>query len=218
MAQAGPRFYAARMTFKSLRALAFSLSFVAVAATPARAQSPAQPVAAPTVPRIDLSLGYQYVTYGLPSRAEPRGYYLDASFNANNGVGLVVRGAASFSSFDFQTDTAAYHDRVTLKQSHIGVRYSRRLDRVTPFAQILIGSRDYVVDRTTTNRSTNAITSGSSSLGADTVGNVGAGVTLHLGERAGLRVAADYERVWYHGGTTNGVRLLVGGVYAIKSR
>jgi hypothetical protein len=210
--------YAAHMPFKNLCALAFSMSVIQFSAGAASAQSPAPPASAPTVPRIDLSIGYQHVKYGLPSRSEPRGFYLDAGFNARNGLGVVVQSAASFSSFDFETDAAAYHDRVTLKQGRVGVRYSRRRLHVTPFGQILIGSRDYLVSRTTTNRSTNASTSGSSSLGADTVGAVGAGVTLHLRERVGLRVTADYERVWYHDGATNGVRLLVGGVYAIKPR
>jgi hypothetical protein len=206
------------MTFKSLCAFAFTASVINLSAGQARAESPASPASAPSVPRVDLSVGYQHVNYGFPSRTEPRGFYIDASLNAQNGLGVVVHSAASFSSFDFQTDTAAYHDRVTLRQNRFGVRYSRRLRHVTPFAQILIGSRDYLVNRTTTNRSTNARTSGSSSLGADSVGTAGAGVTLHLTERMGLRVAADYEHVWYHGGTTKGVRFLVGGVYAIKSR
>ncbi len=217
-AQACPRFYTAPMTFKNLAALAFSVSLINVSAGPARAQSPVPPAAASTVPRADLSAGYQYVKYGLPTRAEPRGFYLDASFNAHNGLGVVVHSAASFSSFDFQTDSATYHDRVTLRQTRVGVRYSRRLVHVTPFAQILIGSRNYLVNRTTTNRSTNVSTSGSSSLGADTVRTAGAGVTVHLSERVGVRIAADYERVWYHGGATNGVRLLVGGVFAKKRR
>lgn len=41
-------------------------------------------------------------------------------------------------------------------------------------------------------------------------------MTLHLSDRMGVRIAADYEHVWYQGGTTNGVRLLMGGVWAIK--
>ena len=206
------------MTFKNICAVAFSISVINFSAGLARAQSPAPSAPAPTVPRVDLSIGYQHVKYGFPSRNEPRGFYLDASLNARNGLGLVIHSAASFSSFDFQTDATAYHDRVTLKQNRLGVRYSRRLLHVTPFAQILIGSRDYLVTRTTTNRSTNASTSGSSSLGADTVGTAGAGVTLHLSERMGLRMAADYEHVWYTGGVTNGIRVQVGGVYAVKIR
>ena len=206
------------MTFKNPCAIAFSVSLISILASPANAQSLVPPTPAPTVPRIDISVGYQYVEYGLPSRKERKGLYFDASVNAHNGVGLVLQSGASFSAFDFQTDTTSYHDRVTLQQHRVGVRYSRRLSHVTPFAQILIGSRNYVVNRTMTSRSTNASASGTSSLGADTVGGAGAGLTLHLGERAGLRIAADYERVWYQGGATHGVRLLVGGVYAIKSR
>lgn len=206
------------MTFRNLCAVAICVCVIHLSVGPASAQSPAPPVADPKVPWVDLSVGYQHVKYGFPSRNEPRGFYLDASLNARNGLGLVIHSAASFSSFDFQTDATAYHDRVTLKQNRLGVRYSRRLLHVTPFAQILIGSRDYLVTRTTTSRSTNVSTSGSSSLGADTVGTAGAGVTLHLSERMGLRMAADYEHVWYTGGVTNGVRLQIGGVYAIKIR
>lgn len=206
------------MTFKHLSAVVFCISVISISAGSAQAQTPAPPAAPPAVPRIDLSIGYQYVKYGLPTQAEARGAYLDTSFNAQNGLGVVLQSGASFNSFDFQNDTASYHDQVTLRQSRVGVRYSRRLLHVTPFAQVLIGSRNYIVNRTASNRSTNFATSGTSSLGADTLGTVGAGVTLHLAERMGVRVTADYERVWYYGGATNGVRLLAGGVYAIKLR
>ena len=173
------------MTFKNICAVAISACVIHLSAGPASAQSPAPPVADPTVPWIDLSVGYQHVKYGFPSRNEPRGFYLDASLNARNGLGLVVNSGASFSRFDFQTETNTYHDRVTLGLSRIGVRYGRRLLRTTLFAQTLIGTRDYVVRRTTTNRRTNTSTSGSSSRGADRIGTIGAGATLQCNARCG---------------------------------
>ena len=206
------------MTFNSLRTIALALCTITLSAGSALAQASPTPPATPEIPLIDVSVGYQRVEYGFPSRTEARGAYIEASLNAKNGVGLFLHSATSYSYFEFQTDTASYRDQVQLRQNRLGLRYSRRLAHVTPFAQVLVGSRDYYVERTTTNLTTRAVTIGASSLGADTIGAVGVGLTAHMTQKWGLRVGADYEHVWYTGGTTNGVRLIAGVVFAAKAR
>ena len=206
------------MTFNVTRALLLSTALLIVT-VPAAAQT-APPTQTPKVstalPGIEISVGWQMMRYQFPARTESRGLYLDTVVSVKGGFGLVAQVGQNFSGpFQSTTDTFIYQDSVRLQQSLAGARYSRRRGRLISFAQVLVGSRDYVVTRTTTTKSTGVRRTGSSSLGADSVVQLGAGLTWRSADSFGLRVNTDYQRVFYTGGETNGIRVTAGGVWFI---
>ena len=165
----------------------------------------AAPATAQTTPRAEASGGYQFLSLSSGGESEPfpKGWYVDLAGNLNQTWGVVFEVGGNYKS---QTETATV-GRITatatadikLHEFMGGVRAaSRKNPTVAPFVQVLAGAM--------TGSASFSVTSGAgnttlfSASGAESGTNFavqfGGGVTVGRRDKAGVRIGADYVRIF----------------------
>ena len=163
----------------------------------------AVPVMAQDVPKVDLSGGYNLLRF--TDETLPGGWYADVAGNLSEMIGLVGQVDGNYKTFGFSglsVDTKIHGFMG-------GVRVnSRRNAKAVPFGQVLFGG---------------VRTSGSSNLSGvlpfsvgesetDAALQVGGGVNVMPAGNVGLRVGADYIRMFTPDQGTNVFRFSAGVV------
>ncbi len=211
------------MTLKSGILVVGLAALVAAAAVPASAQG---------LQDLELSAGYQFLKISNDDFDEAdvdtslsKGWYADLSGNLNDWLAVVGQVSGNYKS-DSATvtiggvTTAAEYD-LSVHTFLGGARISsRRNPGVTPFAQVLAG-----LARAGFSGTASATSGGTPIFGFDAdesstdfAMQFGGGVNLNVGERVGLRLGADYLRVFGEDTGINAFRFAVGVVIPLGSR
>ena len=189
----------------TLRVMVFCLAAIAMAV----------PASAQTVPKVELSGGYQFLNFSLSgaNEAMPAGWYFDVAGNLTSMLGVVFQVGGNYKSFEESatiggiTATAAadlkVHDFLG------GVRLNLRSNKaVVPFGQVLVGGINGSVKA-----SASATIPGQAPITFDEEASgtqAGGGVNFGLTDPIGLRAGADYLHVLAPGDGAHLFRFHVG--------
>ncbi len=193
------------------------MAMVAATATPAAAQG---------LQGGTFSAGYQFLTIANDDFDEAdvdtslsKGWYADVSGDLNEWLAIVGQVSGNYQS-DSATvtiggvTTSAEYDLSVHSFLGGGRVSSRRNPGVTPFGQVLAG-----IARVGFSGTASATSGGTPIFGIDADESAtefamqfGGGVDLHVSERVGLRLAADYLRIFGEGAGANAFRFAVGAV------
>ena len=139
-------------------------------------------------PAFEVSGGATYLSSGDITAGFGSGWSASFGWNATDWLGLVGEGgynsdADSFGLLDVEADFVVLM---------LGVRVSRDVWRLRPFAQLLSGATE-ITTRVSTEQPVASVAEFTESRGAV---QVGLGVDVPITRRIALRVAADYRRVF----------------------
>jgi opacity protein-like surface antigen len=195
-------------------ALALCVAVLGVAAVPASAQ---------TVPKVELSGGYQFLNLAVEGRNEsmPAGWYFDVAGNLTPMLGVVFQVGGNYKSLDESVALGGVAATVTADVSvHEflgGVRLNLRSNpSIVPFAQVLAGAIHGSADvsASATLPGIPPIAFDREFSGTNFGLGAGGGVKFALTDAVGLRVGADYLRAFEDEGGANLFRFRVGVVIA----
>ena len=180
------------------------------------------PARAQTVPKAEVSGGYQLLTVNFDEFDETlgTGWYADVAGNLGSVFSVVFQVSGNYKTFEetesFGGVTGTLTASLTVHEFMGGVRVSaRKSRRVTPFGQLLVGgvtASAEVEGRVTLGGETIFETSereSSTNFGLQ----AGGGVTIWLGEKIGVRGAADYVTVFAEEEGVNAFRVAGGVVF-----
>jgi hypothetical protein len=156
---------------------------LAIAVSNARAQE--------TTPSAEFSASYSFLREGLQDGVNANGGSVSVAVNPNRWLGVVADvGGYHAAPFNNSLNTVTYL---------FGPRFSyRRLSKVTPFAQVLVGGAH--------------LSGGGASANGFTV-SAGGGIDLSVSQRLALRTQVDYIGIRPNDHVLNAVRGSFGIVY-----
>lgn len=172
----------------------------------------ARPAAAQDAPKGELSGGYQFFSGKGEGEDEewekfPKGWYVDVAGNATNSVGIVGQVSGNYKHFDDDDFDFKIHTFM------VGVRGSSQ-GQVRGFGQFLVGGANLKGGDNTDSVSE-----------TDLAIQLGGGVNVMGSGSVGLRVGADYLRIFAKddgdlsgGEDVNGFRFVVGVVFGLGGR
>lgn len=166
-----------------IRSLALCLVVLAVAL----------PAAAQEVPKIEVSGGYSLMrlTRGLgidlsDVKETLQGWYVDVTANETAMLAVVAQVGGGYQTVRNQN--------VRVREFAAGARLNRRMsERMVPFVQVLVGITHFSPNIGYTNIEQQPGRSNNASF------HVGGGVSLRSAARIGLRVGAEYVRIFTEG-------------------
>ena len=161
------------------------------------------PAAAQTVPRAEVSAGYQFLSATLITRDEslPKGWYVDVAGNVTRVLSIVFQAGGNYKGYEetLSTGIGTVTTNVSMKVHEFlgGVRASARTKSgVSPYGQVLVGAVNHSLafsQSFTGPFATGPHTSNESATNFAFV--AGGGVTVGLGRAIGVRGAVDYMQV-----------------------
>jgi opacity protein-like surface antigen len=179
----------------------------------------AVPAFAQSFPKVELSGGYQFLNFSAEDESEsmPKGWYFDVAGNLSPMIGLVFQVGGNYKTFDESVSlggiTATASADLSVHEFLGGVRLNARSNSaIVPFGQVLVGaiSASVEVSGSTTIPGMAPITFNEEDSGTDFGLEAGGGVNFALSDSLGLRVGADYLRVFADDGGANAFRFAVG--------
>ena len=190
--------------------LALGVAAMGIAAVPASAQ---------TVPTVEVSGGYQFLNLAVEGESEslPAGWYADVAANLTPMFGVVFQVGGNYKTFDESVVvggiSASAEADVNVHQFLGGLRLNFRSDSpIVPFAQVLAGAVTGSVDvsASTTLPGMPPIAIDLDESTTDVGLAVGGGMTVRFSDAVGLRVGADYLRVFADRSGADAFRFHVG--------
>jgi hypothetical protein len=172
-----------------MKKIVLAAIMISILATVARAQD---------APRADVAVGFSNFTIakGIPTNLS--GMAGSLAVNANDWAGIAW-------------DVGVYHGSgLTAATYAVGPRFTLRLNRISPFAQVLFGGARF-------SSGFNGVTNSSGGHFALALG-IGADIGLGKSGRFALRPQIDYFSVRVNGSGVSNVRLGIGIVYRIGKR
>jgi opacity protein-like surface antigen len=183
------------------------------------AMGAAAPAFAQSVPKVELSGGYQFLNFSAEGQSEsmPKGWYFDVAGNLNPMLGLVFQVGGNYKNFDESVSVGGITARATadLKVHEFlgGVRLNARSNStIVPFGQVLVGGINASIEvaASTTIPGLDPISFNEEDSGTNFALEAGGGVNFGLSDAVGLRVGADYLRVFAEDSGANLFRFTVG--------
>lgn len=171
----------------------------------------AAPVAAQTA-TTELSAGYQFTR--TPDLSLPLGWYVDVAGNVAPMFAVVGEVSGAYKSETISVGTSSVDATVRLHTFMGGVRVVARTNpKLVPFGQVLFGAARLSGGVTASGPAVSVI----AATDADTelALQIGGGLNLMTSESFGVRVGADYRRIFISGGGENEFRLVAGVVIPI---
>ena len=164
----------------------------------------AQPVAAQTTDKGDVTFGYQFLNLSASgeSQALPAGWYADLAGNLTRDVAVVAQVGGSYKSLSESVAiggaTASVNADIKFYQFMGGVRFSAHPSpSVVPFAHILTGASYGQVGYTGTGSINGTLVSASGvESGTNFALQAGGGTNIWMTRTVGLRVGVDYLRIF----------------------
>jgi opacity protein-like surface antigen len=193
----------------ALRMLVLCLAAIALAV----------PASAQTVPKVELSGGYQFLNFSLSgvNEAMPAGWYFDVAGNLTSMLGVVFQVGGNYKSLEESASIGGITARATADfKVHDflgGVRLNLRSNKaIVPFAQVLAGGFNGSVkaSASATIPGQAPITFDEEDSGTDFGIQAGGGVNFGLTDTIGLRAGADYLHVLAPGDGAHLFRFHVG--------
>ncbi len=160
--------------------------------------------------------GYSFMRDFRVKENFPAGWFASGAYNITSWLAAVGEVAGTYKSQDVTLDSVNYSTNTRLHTFLGGPRYSRRMKRVTPFGQVLVGVA----------RETGGMTIFRPSIAtAETKLAVqpGGGVDIPLTDHLSARLGADYRRIFAKRNNTdqkgnNELRLAAGIVVGFSRR
>jgi Outer membrane protein beta-barrel domain len=181
-------------------ALAGALS--AVIAAPAAAQTATT----------GLSAGYQFTR--TPDLNLPPGWYVDVAGNVAPMFAVVGEVSGAYKSETIAVGTSSVDATVRLHTFMGGVRVAARTNpKVVPFGQVLLGAARLSGGVTASGPATSVLAA--SDADTEFALQIGGGVNLMTSGNFGVRLGADYRRIFISDGGENEFRLVAGVVIPI---
>jgi len=190
----------------------------------------AAPASAQLVQGAELSAGYQFLQISNDDFDEAdvdtsltKGWYADVSGNLNEWLAIVGQVSGNYKSDSASVTiagvTTAAEYELSVHTFLGGARLSsRRNPAITPFGQVLAG-----LGRAGFSGTASASAGGAPIFGFDAdesstdfAMQFGGGINLNVSERAGLRLAADYLRVFGEDSGVNAFRFALGVVIPLS--
>jgi opacity protein-like surface antigen len=188
------------------------------------ALSLAGPASAQTVPKVELSGGYQFLNFSVEDESEsmPAGWYFDVAGNLTPMFGIVFQIGGNYKTFEESATVGGITATATadLKVHEFlgGVRLNLRRPNspIVPYGQVLVGAINGSVEVTasTTIPGMAPITFNEEDSGTNFGLELGGGVNFSLADAFGLRVGADYLRAFEDEAGANLFRFHVGVVFS----
>ena len=179
----------------------------------------AVPASAQTVPKVELSGGYQFLNFSLSgaNEAMPAGWYFDVAGNLTSMLGVVFQVGGNYKSFEESATiggiTATATADLKVHEFLGGVRLNLRSNKsIVPFGQVLAGGINGSVkaSASATIPGQAPITFEEEDSGTDLAIQAGGGVNFGLTDTIGLRAGADYLHVFAEGDGAHLFRFHVG--------
>jgi opacity protein-like surface antigen len=155
-----------------------------------------QEIHAIPVPVAEVSAGYtfmrEYRSHGSPDGHLdfPAGWYVSGAFNVTRWFGVVLESTRSYkNNLTFTLPGTTYSTDLQVQTYMAGGRFFRSFGRVVPFGQLLAGVAH--VRRET--EMSGLYSSRGSALSNQFALQPGAGVTVYLTDRVGVRVSGDFR-------------------------
>jgi hypothetical protein len=173
-------------------------------AVAAAAPAAAQDVDTIPMPRVEASTGYMFMSHQTSDLSEnyPRGWYVGMAANVTEWFSVVGEAAGSYRSWN-QTfgsaGTVTDENQKIREYSFVaGPRVYRKVNRVVPFAQVLVGvAQEHVRQSTTVTGDVPWAGQSSSNRQSNRFAlQPGGGIGVLLTERLGVRVAGDYRALF----------------------
>lgn len=169
--------------------------------------------------KMDVSAGYQMLRLGgEDGETMGVGWYGDLSANLKGNLAAVFQVTGNYKSYSESLTISGVTGKadVDLKVHSFmgGARLSAPMSAITPFAQVLVGGINASADGSTsvTGGGTTIFSASGSESSTEFAMQVGGGVNVKMTDRIGLRVGADYIRIFADEGA-NAFRLGVGAVF-----
>jgi opacity protein-like surface antigen len=181
----------------------------------------AVPASAQSTPKVELSGGYQFLTFSLDGENEsmPIGWYFDVAGNLTPMLGVVFQVGGNYKSFDESITVAGITASASLDlKVHEflgGVRLNLRSNpAVVPFGQVLVGgiNGSVKVSGSTAIPGQPPLAFNNEDSSTHLGIQAGGGVNFALTDAVGLRAGADYLRVFAEDEGANLFRFHVGVV------
>ena len=178
------------------------------------------PASAQTVPKTEISAGYQFVTFSVDDDSEsiPKGWYFDVTGNLNPMIGVIVQVGGNYKTFEESVTIGGgtFTATADLKVHEFlgGLRLNARDNpKLIPYGQILAGGINGSVEVTTTSTipGVPAFSQEDSSTNFALV--FGGGVNFGVAENTGIRFGVDYLRIFEEDAGSNVFRFQVGVVF-----
>ena len=160
----------------------------------------------------ELSGGYQFTRP--PDLNLPLGWYVDVSGNVAPMFAIVGEVSGAYKSETMEIGTSSIDATVRLHTFMGGVRLAARANpKVVPFGQVLLGAARLSGGVTASGPAVSVI----AATDADTefALQVGGGVNVMTSGHFGVRLGADYRRIFISEGGENEFRLVVGVVIPV---
>ena len=168
----------------------------------------ADPAAGQNTDRGDISAGYQFINVfpvnGADNQAFPGGWYVGFSGNLTRSIAAVAEIGGNYKALPTTethgTTTVTYSIDLRVHEFMGGVRLrSRGRSAVTPFGQVLVGAAELTaVGSTWTSIEGPPPYSPGSDSHVHFAFQAGGGINVDLTKTLGVRVGADYLRVFAH--------------------
>ena len=184
------------------------------------------PAAAQTVPKVEMSGGYQFLNLSIEGENEAlgKGWYVDIAGNVTRSVGVVFEVGGNYKSLtsteSFQGATGTATADLRLHEFMGGVRFNARQNpTIVPFGQVLVGGVRLSAEVSATGSvgGIPIVSFSEEDSQTNLAVQAGGGVNVLLADQVGIRVGLDYLRVFEEDSGANvfrfaaGIVLLVGG-------
>jgi hypothetical protein len=190
----------------------------------------AVPASAQSVPKVEVSGGYQFLNFSAGdviedvsediSESMPVGWYFDVAGNLTPMLGIVFQVGGNYKTFEESATlggiTATATADLKVHEFLGGVRLNLRNDSaIVPFGQFLVGAINGSVEASASVTIPGAppVTFNEEDSGTNLVLEVGGGVNFFLSDAFGLRAGADYLRAFEDESGLNLFRFHVGVVF-----
>jgi opacity protein-like surface antigen len=184
------------------------------------ALSVAMPVSAQTVPKTEISVGYQFVTFSVDEDSEslPKGWYFDVTGNLNPMIGVIFQVGGNYKTFEESVAIggASFTATADVKVHEFlgGLRLSARDNpKLVPYGQLLVGGINGSVELTTTSTIPGIPTFSEEDSSTNFALVFGGGVNFGVSENTGIRFGVDYLRIFEEDAGSNVFRFQVGVVF-----
>jgi opacity protein-like surface antigen len=185
------------------------------------ALSVAVPASAQSVPKTEISAGYQFVTFSVDednNESMPKGWYFDVTGNLNPMIGVIFQVGGNYKTFEESvtigggTFTAAADLKV--HEFLGGLRLNARDNpKLVPYGQILAGAINGSIEVSTTTTIPGIPTFSEEDSQTHFALVFGGGVNFGVSDNTGIRFGVDYLRIFEEDAGSNVFRFQVGVVF-----
>lgn len=167
----------------------------------------AGPAMAQVTPAVEIGLGYAYLRDDEIKENLPLGWYADIAGNLTSSLGLVGEIGGSYKTVESGIGDPTLDVKLRVHTAMGGLRFTHRGDSANLYLQVLAGAA----------RATVVFLDESDSV-TDFALQPGVGIEFGTGGGVGLRIGADYRRVFSEGENANQWRATAGVVFRVGER